>query len=105
MIFGDAAILVDEFRRLRGTQAHFFFDAPDDKAGCAFGYDERADAFTAQVFVNGGEGDDNVGSRTVGDIVLVTIDNPLVAVEDGGGGHPGYVGANAGFGQGQRTPV
>ena len=56
IILRYAAILVDQFGSLRGPQAHLLLNAPDNETWCPLGDDKRANAFSAQVFINRGKG-------------------------------------------------
>src|SRR5579884_3222485 len=105
VILRNAAVLEDQFRRLRSAQAHLFLDTSHDQPWRSLRHDEWANTLAPQALINGGKGDDQIGPCSIGDVVLMPVNHPFVAIEYGSGGHACYIGADAGFGQSQRAPV
>ena len=69
---------------------------PCEKPGVPFGDDEGRLAAVAQLGVDGGDDHGHVGDAAVGDEDLGAVEDPLVAVELGGGAQRADVGAGAG---------
>src|SRR5215472_6011066 len=97
ILLGNVAVLEDQFSGLRGAQSHLLLDAPDSKARRPPGDDKWADALSPQAFIDRSKGDDQVGARSVSDIVLVAVDYPLVAIQNGCSGHARYIRTNTGL--------
>ena len=73
---------------------------PCEQPGRVLGDDERGLAAVAELGVDGGDDDVHVGDAAVGDEDLGAVEDPLVAVELGGGAQRLDVGAGAGLGDG-----
>ena len=71
---------------------------PCERPGVSFSHDERGLAAVAELGVDGGDDDGDVGDAAVGDEDLGAVEDPLVAVELRGGAQRLDVGAGAGLG-------
>ena len=85
---------------MRGAQAHLLLDLADFEAGELLLDDEGGDpAARAKLAVVGGEDDQHVGERAVGDPHLAAVEHPLVALASRGRADVRRVGAGARLGQ------
>ena len=80
MILGNAAVLKDQLSRLRGAQPHFLFNPSNPETGCSLWHHKRSDAFSSQTFINSRERHHQVCPSAIRDVVLMTIEHPLVAI-------------------------
>ncbi len=86
---GHPDVLEDRLAGRRGADSELVLELADGEARAVGLDDERGDPFG--LAVGDGEDDVEVGDPEVGDPVLGAVDDPLVAVEDGGRLHPGGV--------------
>jgi hypothetical protein len=101
---GDAAILEQEYCGVGGLDAQLVLETSNAQARCVTRNDERLDGRSTLRLVDRRPHDDVRRTLTGGDEDLLAVENPLVAVENGGGGHCGGVGTETRFGDGHRGP-
>src|SRR5207302_11400746 len=82
-----------------GPDAELVLQLADGEAGSVLLHHEGADPPVTGGPVGLGEHRVEVGDPGVGDPLLAPVDDPLVAVADGLGGHRGHVGAGLGLRQ------
>ena len=99
---GHRARREGELRGVLGVHPDLLQVAAALEAGHAALDDEQADAVVARVGVGPGGDDHQVGQDAVGDEGLLAVEDPVVAVADGGGPDALQVAAGSGLGHRDR---
>ncbi len=83
------AVLKQQFVGRRGVLPHLLFFFADHQPRAALFDQEAADPFTLRSTLVGDRPDDeNAGVWGAGDENLAAVKHPVIAIEDGAGGHP-----------------